>query len=74
MSRPSGLERIEVDDMDNSELDLHLEDDHDRTEGERGLLDGRAMQVLTHASLHRLGVWDKIPHTHNGTLPFGGQQ
>lgn len=73
MNRPSGLERIAPEHLNNLELDMHMGVDHDRDSGERGREGGRAGQVATHLQLHKTGVWSKIPHTHNGSMPFGGQ-
>lgn len=57
--------------MSDAELDRHMDIDHDRDSGERGLHGRRVTAVATHRQLHRTGVWSEIPHFHNGTLPFG---
>jgi hypothetical protein len=58
-----------VSELDHHLLDRHLDLDHDRDSGERGI--GPAGAIREHEKLHRRGIWSERPHRHGGTLPFG---
>jgi hypothetical protein len=64
--------------LTDEELDKHMDRSHDCDSGERGLNWNtnppslrRSSALLTHASLHKHGVWNEVPHFHGGTMPFG---